>query len=215
MLRWLALLLVLANALLLFWFGQQQQQDAQVKVPDELTRLRLLHELGPDKALEARSLQCYRLGSFMTEAEIARAGERLEARGFEVNTIPATPSVIGYRLRVPVPPDADARIRLLDELALAGWVPQTRDGYFILGPFVGEQAEAEARTEQQALVSVLGMEVKRVPMEDPNPGLDLIAAMPEGEDFVPLLQQMMRAGWPGIKIEKKSCEGLAQPQSDQ
>ncbi|WP_139327227.1 hypothetical protein [Marinobacterium stanieri] len=210
MLRWLALLLLLGNALLLFWYGQQRQL-AEPAPEATLKNLHLLHELDRSAQLQPRELQCYRLGVFMSESELQRARGLLADKGFVIERQDAQSAVIGYHLRVSVPADAEARIQLLDELALAGWVPQTDAGDFVLGPFVGDEAQQAARTERQALMAVLDVDVRQVPIPDPDPGHDLLVSIPAGDELDDVLRQLLLSGWPGIKIEKKSCEGVARP----
>ncbi len=214
MLRWLALLLLLSNALLLLWYGQQRQAPNVVQVA-EVKNLHLLHELDDRVELEPRERQCYQIGVFQSEREVLKARDLLEGKGFVIERQEAQSGILGYHLRIGIPADADASIRLQDELALAGWVPQSDAGDFVLGPFVGSEAEKNARAEQQVLQSVLDVQVGISSIPDPDPGFDLLLSIPAGDRLDDILGQMLLSGWPGIKIEKKSCEGVAHPQSDQ
>jgi len=45
MLRWVFLLLLLANALVFFWYAQQHKAQVQYQVPSQPSELDLLHEL--------------------------------------------------------------------------------------------------------------------------------------------------------------------------
>ncbi|GAA0699380.1 hypothetical protein GCM10009104_30180 [Marinobacterium maritimum] len=215
MMRWVALLLLLLNALMLLWYAQQQSAETPEMVSEQISRLRLLHELGGGETLQPRAQECYQLGAFGSRAEVATAVERLQERGFDTEVEPAAPAVLGYRLRLPRPAEPAAQLELLDRLALAGWVPQTRDGDFVLGPFMGEDALRQARAEREAIHAVLKLELQQEPILDDTPGFQILAAIAEGHMDEARLAQLMAAGWPGIKIEKKLCEGVAQPQSDQ
>jgi len=215
MLRWIALLLLLSNALLLFWYGQQHQAKPVRPADPELTRLLLLHELEAGRRLQTRERQCYRIGSFMVASEVARAQARLEREGFGVERVSAPARVLGYQLRLAIPADEATRVQLLDELALAGWVPQVDRADLVLGPFVGAGANQQAATERRALVRVLKRDIRQAAIPDPNPGIDLIASLPKEKEMSVKLRRSLLSGWPGIKIEKKVCERVAHPQSDQ
>lgn len=215
MLRWIALLLLLGNALLLLWYGQRHQVEPVRPIDPELTRLLLLSELEGGRRLQPRERQCYRVGSFMVVSEVARAQGRLEREGFVVERIRAPSRVLGYQLRLSIPDAGTARVQLLDELALAGWVPQIDQGEFVLGPFVGPDAGRRVEVERRALEQVLKLGIRQVEIPDPNPGIDLVVSLAPGQSLGVGLRQNLISGWPGIKIEKKVCEGVALPQSDQ
>ncbi|PSL14355.1 hypothetical protein CLV44_10884 [Marinobacterium halophilum] len=215
MLRWLALLLLLMNALVLLWYAQQQEGERVTVSTEEISRLHLLHELGGGESLQPRASECHRIGLFASPQEALRAAERLQERGFDAEVHPAPAAVIGYRLVLPRPADAAAELSLLDQLALAGWVPQTESGHFVLGPFLGEQARQEADIEQAAIASVLELTAQRQPIRDSVPLQQIFTRVPEAQNVEQRLQQILAGGWPGIKIEKKLCEGVAHPQQDQ
>ncbi|GAA0790007.1 SPOR domain-containing protein [Marinobacterium sediminicola] len=215
MMRWLALLLLLLNALLLLWYAQQQAAESPPPQSEQISRLRLLHELGGAETLLPRAQVCYQFGEFSSRAEVETAAGRLRGLGFEADISKAPPGVIGYRLRLPRPAEPGAQLELLDRLALAGWVPQTFGGDFVLGPFMGEVARQQAEAEQKAIRSVLKLDLAMEPIHDETPLFRILASIAEGSIQESGLGQMMKAGWPGIKIEKKLCEGVAYPQSDQ
>ncbi len=213
--RWLALLLLLMNALLLFWYAQQQAVESPDVSTEQISRLRLLHELGGGEVLSPRERVCYQLGDFVSRMEADVASIRLQERGFDTQIVTAPPFVLGYRLRLPRPAEPGAQLALLDRLALAGWVPQTQGGDFVLGPFMGAEALQRARAERTAIHAVLALELELDPILDDAPGFRIQASSAEGQMDETRLARMMVVGWPGIKIEKKLCEGVAQPQSDQ
>lgn len=215
MTRWLALLLLLLNALVLLWYAQQQAVESVSTQNDQISRLRLLHELGGGDSLQPRAQVCYQLGDFVSPAEVEAAAGRLQERGFDTAITAAPTSLLGYRLRLPRPADPQAQLDLLDRLALAGWVPQTLEGDFVLGPFMGVEAEQEVKAERDAIHSVLKLELKQEPILDEMSGFRIQASIAEGQVDAESMSRMMAAGWPGIKIEKKVCEGVARPQSDQ
>jgi len=217
MLRWLLLLLLLCNALLFLWYAQKQQvatggtADADLHV----NQLRFLHELSAGESVRPLQGDCYQLGVFASDREAEQAVSRLSKVVFDARQLPAPPEVVGYELAIEIPSDAQAQRELLDTLALAGWVPQTRQGQFILGPFTGEQAQADATLEQEALREGLGLASEVRSIRQPATGVLLEVEVPAGTEIGPALRQLLLRGWPGLKIEKKLCSGLAQPQSDQ
>ncbi len=213
--RWVALLLLLLNALVLLWYAQQQAIRSPEVAGEQISRLRLLHELGGGRVLQSRAQVCYQLGDFGTREEVDTAAGWLQERGFDTQVEPAPALALGYRLRLPRPVEPGAQLELLDRLALAGWVPQTRGGDFVLGPFMGADALQQATTEQEAIQSVLKLALEREPILDDAPGFRIQAGTVEGHLDGARLVQMMGAGWPGIKVEKKLCEGVARPRSDQ
>lgn len=215
MLRWLALLLLLLNALVLLWYAQQQAVESPAAATEQISRLRLLHELGGGAVLQPRKLQCYRIGDFGSQREVEAAVARLRVQGFDTSIESAPSAILGYRLRLSRPSDAEAQLELLDRLALAGWVPQTQEGDFVLGPFMGQDARHQAESEREAIKSILKLELRQEPIYDDTPVLRILAGIPEGRIDEVRLARMMASGWPGIKIQKKSCEGVASPQSDQ
>lgn len=212
MLRWLALLLLLSNALLLLWYAQQREEKVAMPAINEIKRLRLLHELGGGEVLRPRKQVCYAAGDFVSRNEAIDAQAWLQARGVdsELRSVPA--AVIGYRLRLQRPADSDAQLALLDQLALAGWVPQTEAGHFVLGPFLGDRALQQAQTEQEAIGEVLKLKLDVEPIRESRTLKQLWISMPEGAFDPSLVRSSMAAGWPGMEIEKKSCERVAHPQ---
>ncbi|MBA4501601.1 SPOR domain-containing protein [Marinobacterium marinum] len=215
MMRWLALLLLLMNALLLLWYAQQQTSRPPEMAGEQISRLRLLHELGGGETLQPRAQECYQLAGFASRAEADTAAEKMRKRGFNVDVESMVPVVLGYRLRLPRPAGVEEQLELLDRLALAGWVPQTRGGDFVLGPFMGEDALQQVKREREAIRSVLKLTLEQEQILDNSPGFRLQIGVIEGQVDEVQLARIVKAGWPGIKVEKKSCKGVAQPQSDQ
>lgn len=213
MLRWLLLLLLLCNALLFLWFAQRQVVPVTSSDGDAaVTTLRMLHEL-PASGTGQRS--CYQLGVFASSREAEQAIRRLEGVVSAAKQLPAPAEVSGYQLAIEVPADAEARRELLDMLALAGWVPQTRDGQFLLGPFRGEAARRKAEIERKALMDGLGLATQLQPVRQFGRGVLLQIEVLPGARMDGASRQLLLRGWPGIKIEKKSCSGVAEPQLDQ
>jgi len=217
MLRWLLLLLLLCNALLFLWYARKQQAAVgRTAEPDmQVNQLRLLHELSAGETVRPLQSDCYQLGVFASEREARQAAARLEGLVLASERLPAPPDVAGYELAIEIPSDVQGQRELLDTLALAGWVPQMRQGRFILGPFTGERAKADALLDQGALNEGLGLASELRSILQPATGVLLEVEVSAGAEIGPALRQLLLRGWPGLKIEKKLCSGLAQPQSDQ
>ncbi len=217
MLRWLLLILLLCNALLFLWYAQREQTATASSAfsQDQVTRLRLLHELSGGEVVRPLQLECYQVGVFATENEAGQAAQLLAPIAMAVEQFPAPEEVAGYQLAVEIPSQAQAQRELLDRLAIAGWVPQTRQGRFLLGPFTGNRARAEAAVEQRALKEGLGLNSELQPVMQPGTGVLLEVEVSAGTEIGLAPSQLLLRGWPGIKIEKKLCSGLAQSQSDQ
>lgn len=217
MLRWLLLLLLLCNALLFLWYAQRQQlqPDRVAERQEEVTRLRLLHELTAGERAQPLQIECYRLGVFANRAEARQASRQLESIVLNVGLRDAPDLILGYHLAVQQPSERQAQRELLDLLALAGWVPETRAGQFLLGPFTGEQAQSDALRERDTLNTALGLVSSLTPIVRPDAGALLEIEVPHGSEIDAATGQLLMRSWPGIKIEKKVCSGLAPPQSDQ
>ncbi|MDY6890036.1 MAG: hypothetical protein SVU24_00355 [Pseudomonadota bacterium] len=217
MLRWLLLILLLCNALLFLWYAQRERvPPAEEEIGrGEVTRLRLLQELPPGGAAAAPPIECYQLGPFATAGEAEEAAQRLPPEANVTLRRPGAEAAIGYQLVIGIPAEAAARRELLDRLALAGWIPQTRRGHFLLGPFLGGHARREAELEQRALTEGLGIDSELQPILQPATGVLLEIELPAGAEIDHSSRQLLLRGWPGIKIEKKPCSGLARPQPDQ
>jgi hypothetical protein len=217
MLRWLLLLLLLCNALLFLWYAQRQQvqPDRGAEPQEDIMRLRLLHELTAGERAQPLQTDCYRLGVFASLAEAQQASRQLESTVLSVRLTDAPDQIVGYHLAVQQPSESQAQRELLDLLALAGWVPETRAGQFLLGPFTGEQARLEALLEQDALNTALGLVSSLTPIVQPVKGALIEIEMPYGTEMSEASRRLLMRRWPGIKIEKKVCSGLAQPHSDQ
>lgn len=216
MLRWLLLILLLCNALLFLWYAQRQPgPDEVIQTNSEVASVRLLHELSGTEVGSLSRSECYQLGVFASAQEATQAGSRLDVVALTVVQRKAPETLAGYQLVIDMPSDGAAQLELLDKLALAGWVPQTQQGRFLLGPFAGERANSNAKVEQRALNEALGLVSELEPIMAESTAVVLDIEVPAGTEIGQASRQLLLNGWPGIKIEKKSCAGLARPQSYQ
>ncbi|GGC09778.1 hypothetical protein GCM10011352_40360 [Marinobacterium zhoushanense] len=213
MLRWLFLLLLLANALLFFWYAQQRAAEPEVKVSTSGgAGLRLLSELPANEVLPARERVCLSYAPLSSQYEAQRLESVLASEPVSTETVRLPAVVIGWRLVLPLPADAAQRIELLDALAREGWVPESRGGLLSFGRFpdlvslngvrnrlppdLRERVQAEEIVADEAFWQV---RVKHL----------------AGYEISSEINQLVAASWPGIKIEKNDCEGVATPKGDQ
>lgn len=211
MLRWLFLLLLLANALLFFWYAQQQRVEQEVNV-SRVGNLRLLSELGADEVLPARERVCLSYGPVSSARDAQRLLSLLADEPVSAQAVALPPAIVGYRLTLPLPADNAARIELLDALARQGWVPETRGGRLSLGTFADPVALQAVRNE---LSAVLRARTEVVPVRAPESLFEIRVEHLSGYEISNKINQLIQSSWPEIKIEKNPCKGVASPRSDQ
>jgi len=211
MLRWLFLLLLLANALLFFWYAQQQPSGQETTASNQ-GNLRLLSELPHDEILPARERECLSYGPVPSQSDAQRLIALLADEPVSATAMPLPPAIVGYRLTLPLPADAAARIELLDELARQGWVPETRGGRLSLGTFADLEALQRVR---DTLSPALAERTEAVPNQASNGAWEVRVQHLSGYKIPNKINQLIRSSWSDIKIEKKPCKGVARPRSDQ
>lgn len=213
MLRWLVLLLMLANSLLLFWYAQKYRFAEPDRLPDINPKLlRMPTELDAFEVLIPRTRECALYLDLSSEYEARRLVELLATRGYAAAVEPMPARLVGLRLDYPLPADAEARIRVLDRLARSGWVPETRDGALVLGAY---ESEAELAAVKQQLPEDIasGTRVRRVLA--PSGQFQVAVSYLIGYEITSEINQIVKNGWPGIKFEKKVCSGVASSKVDQ
>lgn len=212
MLRWLFLLLLLCNALLFFWFAQRHAALTEpVAWPPPLGELRLLSELPPGTVLPARARVCQRYQPLATAWDAERLVRLLMQQSVSAQARPMPDVVIGYRLALPLPADAARRIALLDQLALAGWVPESRGSQLSFGL---AQTETEAQALRDSLPAELRELVGVVEERQPDGRYEVQVVHLAGYEISNEINRLIENSWPGIKIEKNPCQGVASPEVD-
>jgi len=213
MLRWLFLLLLLANTLLFFWYAQQHAAAPEFAEPvAEGAGLRLLSELPADEVLPARARVCLSYAPLSSQYEAQRLASVLASEPVSTSVLPLPAAVTGWRLVLPLPADAGRRIELLDGLAREGWVPESRGGTLSFGRFSDPVALKKARgglspalRERTRVEEILADETL----------WEVRVKYLAGYEISSEINRLVAASWPGIKIEKNGCEGVASPQVDQ
>lgn len=212
MLRWLFLLLLLANALVFFWYAQQRAAQREPQVAPAIGELRLLSELDGGEILPARERVCLGFAPLARQADAERLIRLLADQPVTARAIRLPAAIIGYRLTLPLPADTAARVALLDDLARQGWVPESRGGLLSFGTF-SDLAELErVRAE---LPPALGLRTELRAIRATSAPWEVRVEHLSGYEISNEINKLILASWPGIKIEKKPCEGVASPQIDQ
>ncbi|SEG77677.1 hypothetical protein [Marinobacterium lutimaris] len=211
--RWFFLLLLLANALLFFWYAQRQAaapvaaDNADVAVGD----LRLLNELDAGDRLPARERVCFDYTSLSSESEAQRLLRMLEPEPVTAQASPLPAEVVGWRLVLPLPADSARRIALLDELAQQGWVPESRGANLSFGSFDNRAALDAVR---QQLPADIGARTRVLEQTAERGRWEVRVSHLAGYEISSEIKQLVLRTWPGIKVEKNGCEGVASPRSD-
>ncbi len=214
MLRWAFLLLLLADALLFFWYAQQRLTYVPAEQVERagVARIRLLSELSPGERLPARERVCLRYAPLSTAYEAERLVQLLMQHSVSASARPLPEQVVGYHLQLPLPADSVRRIAVLDKLAEQGWVPESRGGQLSFAADTSREAVERVRDglPEELRVSILIVEEKQ---QDGR--YEVAATHLVGYEISNEINQLIENSWPGIKIEKNTCEGVATPQGDQ
>ena len=213
MLRWVFLLILLANSLLFFWYAQKYHFTESKSQPDFKPKvLRLPSELQPGETLEARPRECGIFLPLASEFEASRLAELLAERGFASEYKAMPPIEDGVRVEYPLPADAEARIQVLDDLARAGWVPETRDGALVLGSYTDEGV---ARQMLAGLPAKITDKARVKSVLRASGDFEVHTSYLIGYEISSEIKQLITDSWPGVKFEKNLCEGVARPKVDQ
>lgn len=213
MLRWIFLLLLLGNALLFFWYAQSYRfADDGSRADFKPTLLRTPEELGAGEALEPRPRVCGYYQPLAGEFEASQLVDLLERYGIQANMAQMPPIAKGVRLELPLPADANARIAVLDDLARAGWVPESRDGALVLGEYASEEA---LKTTLSSLPENIASRIRTKQVIEPSREYRVDLSYLEGYEISSEINQLITGSWPGIKFEKNACIGVASLGSDQ
>jgi hypothetical protein len=147
-----------------------------------------------------------------SEYEASRLADLLSERGFaaEYKTMP--PVEDGVRMEYPLPADADARIRVLDDLARVGWVPESRDGALVLGSYADTDTAKQMLKQLPEAVSQKAR-IKSVLRSSGDYVVETSYLI--GYEISSEIKQLITDSWPGVKFEKNLCEGVASPRVDQ
>ncbi len=213
MLRWVFLLLLLANALLFFWYAQAYRfADDGSRTDFKPSVLRTPTELSPTDRLQPRPRECGAYHPLAGEFEAQKLVEMLERYAIQANTERMPQVMTGLRLELPLPADADARIEILDNLARIGWVPETRDGALVLGEY---SSESDLVATKNALPEDIAERTRTREVLAPARDYKVSVSYLVGYEIGSEINQLILDSWPGIKFEKNPCEKVASLGVDQ
>lgn len=145
--RWIALLLLLANGGLLAWTlaGGGGEPEREVRLPDEVGELVLLREPTADTNAHV----CYTIGPFDDAEEASRAAEVLAGMGIESDErILTDEEVYGYQVYLPPFPSRDEARETVTELAEQG----VRDYFIVAEPDLRNAVSLGMFSEQRYAV---------------------------------------------------------------
>ena len=213
MLRWLVLLVLLGNALLFLWYAQEYRFSDTIRQPDiRPAAIRLPNELEVGEHLVLRPRECGYFQPFESEYEAEKLLVQLESYGVDLAYEKIPPIAQGWRVELPLPADADRRVALLDQLALLGWVPESRDGALVMGVYPSDEAVDELLLQfPEDLQSKLRKKVNFIQSDAYRVAVSYL----QGFEFDQELIEMVATQWPGAQFEKKPCERVATLKSDQ
>ncbi len=212
--RWFFLLLLLANALLFFWYAQRQAAAPAAAENKDVAvgELRLLAELPAQERLPARERVCFSYAPLNSRSEAQRLVGMLESEPVTAEPEPLPAEVTGWRLVLPLPADSARRIALLDELAQEGWVPESRGSNLSLGSFDDRAALEDLRRQLPAAIAA---RTEVLEQTSSRGRWEVRIKHLAGYEISSEIKQLVARSWPGIKVEKNGCEGVASPGGDQ
>ncbi len=214
--RGLFLLLLLSNALLFLYYALQRAEVGPQALLGDSTELKLVSEVPrlqqrtrPDTI--AAGQHCITLSGIDRADDLARIEAYLQQGGYVVQRdVERQRSRTGFALVLEAPADNAERLALLDRLDMAGIVPESRgEGrlHFFLGSFASEAAAvAQQRRLQQQGIAVRLHETER--LEERYRVRILLSS---GRALSNEINAVLQKAYPGIKIEKNVCEGVARP----
>ena len=213
MLRWLVLLVLLANALLFLWYAQEYRFVDTVRQSDiRPAALRLPSELNEGEELVLRPRECGYFQPLESDYEAERLLTQLEGYGVDLAYEKIPPVAQGWRVELPLPADAERRVTLLDQLASLGWVPESRDGALVMGVYPDDTAVDELFLQfPDDLQSKLRKKVNYTQSD----AFRVAVSYLQGFEFDQELIETVATQWPGAQFEKKPCEGVATLKPDQ
>ncbi len=224
MLRWLFLLLLLVNAVVLLW-AALMQRDAVVVAPAPVSQdlsLRLLSELAPaqlklraqnpDETGEVAVAQalCVSYRGLGSQAEADQVAVLMRRYGLEpVIEQERIRHADGFELLLNVPDAPDERIALIERLQLLGVVPESRpeEAQLLLGRYDSQlQAEAAAGGFRNT-----GLAPELQQQERLEDVFTLVIPVDSDRDLFNKINRVLEQSYSDIKIEKKICKGVASP----
>jgi hypothetical protein len=223
MLRWLFLLLLLMNAVVLLWAAlmQRDTREAVPQLVEQGASVRLLSELdaGQLRELSQSQLQarsgaaqslCVSYVGLPARADAEQVAQLMQRYGL----VPVIEQedirlAAGFELALNVPQDPQERIALIERLQAVDVVPESspQGTQLRLGRYDSEaEAEADAvRFRDTGLAPELKV------LDRTQELFAVVLPVDSDRDLFNKINQVLEKSHPGIKIEKKVCKGVATP----
>ncbi len=217
MLRWLFLLLLLANAVVLLWAALLQReprvaspevvvQGVEVRLLSEVEpgQLRTLSEAGVDQAL------CVSYVGLSARSDADQVAQLMQRYGLapvvEQETVRRA---AGFELVLTVPQDAQERIALIERLQALGVVPESspRGAQLLLGRY---DFEAEAEAAREPFLGI-GLAPELRVLERLDELFEVVLPVDSDRNLFNKINRVLQQSHPDVKIEKKLCKGVATP----
>nr|WP_067290793.1 hypothetical protein [Marinobacterium profundum] len=219
MLRWLFLLLLLANAVVLLWAAlmQRESREPVPEVAEQGVSVRLLSEvdagqlrvLGQAQSAAAQSL-CVSYVGLPARADAEQVAQLMQGYGL-VPVIEQEDIRLAaeFELALSVPQDPQERIALIERLQAVGVVPESSlEGTQLrLGRF-GSEAEAEVAATR---FRDTGLAPELKVLDRTQVLFSVLLPVDSDRDLFNKINRVLEKSHPGIKIEKKLCKGVATP----
>ncbi|MFC6670893.1 hypothetical protein [Marinobacterium aestuariivivens] len=224
MLRWLFLLLLLANTVVLLWAAlvrPDRVSEVIEPLPREGVELRLLSELAPSALQRLEQVPdpatqglCLVYEGFADGSGARQAARLMRSNGFEPQLLTERRSEPeGFEILLSVPTDTNARIALIERLEALDVVPESRPGEAVL--LLGRYRDLAVASEAMARFAEAGLEPEMRERERLVEHFKLLLPAVSDRNLFNKINRVLEKAHPSIKIEKKVCEGVASPGGDQ
>jgi len=217
MLRWLFLLLLLANAVVLLWAAMLQREPLDVvpEVVEQGVSVRLLSEVEPGQLRElvqpdAAQALCVSYVGLRTRFDADQVSELMRRYGLlPVIEQESVRRVAGFELVLNVPEDPQERIALIERLQSVDVVPESspQGAQLLLGRYA---------TEAEADVALLrfrdtGLAPELHVLDRVDELYSVVIPVESDRNLFNKINRVLEKSHPDIKIEKKLCKGVATP----
>ena len=223
MIRWVFLFLLLANAISLFWFSQQEgsANKSVTPVESQVQQIRLISEM-PEGSLKLRKADsgsvendaedfwCASLEGLDNRKSAAALRASLLKRGVfaELQQL-REESVYGYEVTVMVPDKLDARLYLLDYLDKSAVVPVEKEPEPGMRLLVGQYENEVQSQEVMGELSDQGLIVSVEPLSRIVQRYGVVIQARVDRNLSNEIKVLVENNYSGVKIGKKVCEGVA------
>lgn len=220
-LRWVFLFLLLANAISLFWYAQQEEVSAkqQAEQPGGQT-IRLLSEM-PEGSLVLRndsqgavdSLEnavCLLYRGFKEKPQAQEVENILQRQGAITRlSVTEQDEVIAYSLNVTISSQLTTRLQHLEVLAEEGLLKPEQMDEVGLDLIVGRYKDVADAEQQQQRLLAQGVTAELAPEYRNSNRYNVAVVRGIDRNLSNKINEVVKNSYSWIKIEKKVCEGVA------